>query len=224
MERKKALLAELLQSMIGGSSMSHFNMYKNYPNYNFFNKKITEMKTSSFYERRKMGTENSKNCIAVKRVIDTLSVRHLIEFELPFPEMYPALEIRNNISQIRNIQCNVLKNGILINAELFKSISYSTFEDKYTYNHKGFASEAKYGDLKFVSAVIPFSCYRHLKASRSGDVAEIKFAGTDEACIVDTLIEPCVFSGDKMQLYKSFSEKAVVKIDLIILRDIEVCI
>lgn len=167
--------------------------------------------------------DKKAKCIKVPEVVGRNSCQVLLECTVPFPCQYPAVEIKDVMKNVKDLFIKVCKNKVLINGILHKNINYKTFEDsmkdKCDCHYNTF-----YGDVKHVSVEIPFNCFIEVPGAMPGDDYQIEFAGVEDCCEVDILEEPFCVPSTNVIAYKKVKEKVIVKIDLKVLRYVQITV
>lgn len=179
------------------------------------------------------GTENEQDnspkkhekiCIKVPEVIGRNRCQTLVESVIPFPSRYPAVEIKDIHKEVRNLIVHVCKDKVLINGILHKNINYKTFEGNMDYGLCDDKYDSFYGSVRHVAVNIPFACFIEIPGAQPGDDYQIEFAGVEECCEVDILEEPFPVSKLNVLAYKRLREKEIVKIDIKVLRPVQITI
>ncbi|MCX8131802.1 MAG: DUF3794 domain-containing protein [Clostridia bacterium] len=167
--------------------------------------------------------EKRVKCIKVPEVIGRNDCQVLLECVIPFPCNYPAVEIKDIMKEVRNLFIKVCKNKVLINGILHKNINYKTFEDYYK-DKCDCSYDTYYGSVKHIGVDIPFSCFIEVPGARPGDDYQVEFAGVEDDCEVDILEDPIRVCDGGVIAYKKVREKVIVKIDLKVLRHVQITI
>ena len=126
------------------------------------------------------------------------------------------------MKEVRNLIVKVCKNKVIINGILHKNINYKTFEDSLK-DKCDCAQDTFFGSVKHLSLNIPFSCFIEVPGARCGDDYQIEFAGVEDDCEIDILEDP-VTIGEHVTGYKKLREKVIVKIDLKVLRHVQITV
>lgn len=178
-------------------------------------KKYDDYKKDDDYKKKPVF---KKKCIKVPEVIGRNSTQVLIESVICFPEHFPAVEIKDIIKKVKNLSVHVCKNKVLINGVLHKNINYKTFEGEI----KCGKLESFFGDVKHIGVDMPFATYIDVPGAKPGDKYQIEFAGVEDGCEVDILEDPVPKCSVKA--YKKLREKVIVKIDLKVLREVQITV
>lgn len=189
------------------------NKFENYPNYQFFKNNMHE----------KYSTEDSnKNAMfQVQQIISKNSLSPVIEFKLPFPYKYPALELIESATSINDISTYILKDIVFISGFIHKRISYVSFEESYSSVKTDFKTVNTLGCVKVLCADIPFECYTKVPHIQPKDKIDIDSAATDTSNILDLLDTPVHLAQNKVTLYKNLREKLIINIHFSVLRLIQ---
>lgn len=177
---------------------------------------------NSYYMDKMMIKE--KKCVKVPEVIGRNHTCVLLEQEIPFAPGYPALEIKDITKEVKDLVLSVCKDKVLINGKLHKNINYKTLETTGKYTCSCNDIDIAYGDVRHVHVAIPFSAYVEVPCARPGDNVEIEFAGVEDNCELDILIDPCYVKGCDLPVFKKVREKVLVKIDLKVLRPCQITV
>ncbi|WP_024832298.1 DUF3794 domain-containing protein [Ruminiclostridium josui] len=169
------------------------------------------------------GKKLSEKCIMVPEVIGRNICQTLVECVVPFPEQYPAVEIKDIQKEIRDIIVHVCKNKVLINGILHKNINYKTYEGKSDFYYACQRYDSFYGDVRHVAVNIPFACFIEIPGARPGDDYEIEYADVEDSCEIDILEDPIWQKGAVTQ-YRKLREKVIVKIDIKVLRNVQITV
>ncbi|AEY67805.1 DUF3794 domain-containing protein [Clostridium sp. BNL1100] len=169
------------------------------------------------------GKKIGEKCIKVPEVIGRNNCQTLVECVIPFPEQYPAVEIKDIHKEVRDLIVHVCKNKVLINGILHKNINYKTYEGKCDFYCGYQKYDSYYGDVRHVAVNIPFACFIEVPGARPGDDFEIEYADVEDSCEIDILEDPIWEKGSVKQ-YKKLREKVIVKIDLKVLRHIQITV
>ena len=169
------------------------------------------------------GKKHGEKCIKVPEVIGRYSCQTLVECVIPFPEQYPAVEIKDIHKEVRDLIVHVCKNKVLINGILHKNINYKTFEGKSDFYYCYQKYDSYYGDVRHVAVNIPFACFIEVPGARPGDDYQIEYADVEDTCELDILEDPCQSKGTVKE-YKKLREKVIVKVDLKVLREVQITV
>lgn len=159
-----------------------------------------------------------KKCIRVPEIVGRNSSQVLIESVIPFPELFPAVEIKDIKKEVKSLLVHVCKNKVLINGVLHKNINYKTFEG----GMKCGKLDTFYGDVRHVGVDIPFATYIDMPGAKPGDKYQIEFAGVEDDCEIDILEDP--IPKCSVKAYKKLREKVIVKIDIKVLREVQIMV
>lgn len=162
--------------------------------------------------------EFKKKSIKVPEVIGRNSTQVLIESVIAFPECFPAVEIKDVVKKVKDLSVHVCKNKVLINGVLHKNINYKTFEGEI----KCGKLDTFFGDVKHIGVDMPFAAYIDVPGAKPGDKYQIEFAGVEDGCEVDILEDP--IPKCSVKAYKKLREKVIVKIDLKVLREVQITV
>lgn len=166
-----------------------------------------------------------KICIKVPKVIGRNQTQILIEAVIPFPPEYPAVEIKDIQKEVRNLRIFVCKDKVLINGILHKNINYKTFEKELEPGCRCDFTDGYYGDVRHVGVNIPFAGFIEIPGAKKGDDFQVEFAGVEDCCEVDILENPvCPSKAKTVTAYRSLREKVIVKIDLKVLREVQITV
>lgn len=168
--------------------------------------------------------EKEKKCVKVPEVIGRNHCQILLETEIPFAPGYPALDIKDIMKDVRDLVMSVCTDKVLINGKLHKNINYKTFDCTGRVKCHCEDLEVVYGDVRHVGIDIPFAGYIDIPGARPGDYVEVEFAGVEDACELDMLKDPCYVRGCKYPVYKKLKEKVIVKIDVKVLRPVQITV
>jgi hypothetical protein len=169
------------------------------------------------------GKKYGEKCIKVPEVIGRNSCQVLVECVIPFPEQYPAVEIKDIQKEVRDLIVHVCKNKVLINGILHKNVNYKTYEGNSDFYYCYQKYDSYYGDVRHVAANIPFACFIEIPGACPGDDFQIEFADVEDTCEVDILEDPCSEKGHVKE-YKKLREKVIIKIDLKVLRHVQITV
>lgn len=178
--------------------------------------------TSHFNKEHEFCKGPGKICIKVPEVVGRNSTQILLETIIPFPPQFPAIEIKDISKEVKDLEIFVCTNKVLINGILHKNINYKTFEGNC--EHDCCTPDTYFGSVRHVGINIPFSAFVEIPGARHGDDFEIEFAGVEDNCEFDKLIDPVHVCKDKMHAFSKLREKVVVKIDLKVLRHIQITV
>ena len=168
--------------------------------------------------------EKERMCVKVPEVIGRNYCQVLLEQEIPFAPGYPALEIKEITKEVRELILSVCPNKVLINGKLHKNISYKTLDNVGKYKCNCSDIDIAYGDVRHVAVDIPFSGYVEIPGAMPGDQVEVEFAGVEECCELDMLLDPYFPKCSKVPVFKKLKEKVIVKIDLKVLRPVQITV
>lgn len=182
-----------------------------------------EYPSKPYYMENKMPFKEKK-CVKVPEVIGRNHCNLLLEQDIPFPPTHPAFEIKDVTKDVKDLILQVCRDKVLINGKLHKNINYKTLETCCKHPCHCEEIDIAYGDLRHAHVVIPFNAYIEVPGARPGDNVEIEFAGVEDDCELDILMDPCFVKGCEMPVYKKVREKVLVKIDLKVLRPVQVTI
>lgn len=159
-----------------------------------------------------------KKCIKVPEVVGRNSSQVLIESVISFPELFPAVEVKDITKEVKSLLVHVCKNKVLINGVLHKNINYKTFEGEM----KCGKLDTFFGDVRHVGVDIPFATYIDVPGAKPGDKYQVEFAGVEDGCEIDILEDP--IPKCSVKAYKKLREKVVVKVDIKVLREVQITV
>jgi hypothetical protein len=81
-----------------------------------------------------------------------------------------------------------------------------------------------FGDVRHVAVNIPFAGFIEVPGARPGDDFQVEFAGVEDECEVDILEEPVEVFEDCIVAFRKLREKVIVKIDLKVLREVQITV
>jgi hypothetical protein len=168
--------------------------------------------------------EKEKKCVKVPEVIGRNHCQILLETDIPFAPNYPALEIKDIMKDVKDLIMSVCTDKVLLNGKLHKNINYKTFDCTGRVKCHCEDLEVVYGDVRHVGIDIPFAGYIEVPGARSGDYVEVEFAGVEDACELDILKDPFYIRGCKYPVYRKLKEKVIVKIDVKVLRPVQITV
>ncbi|MCR4434627.1 MAG: DUF3794 domain-containing protein [Clostridiales bacterium] len=171
-----------------------------------------------------METERYKKCVKVPEVIGKNSCQILLETEIPFPAGAPALEVKDIVKEVKELVLSVCKDKVLINGKLHKNINYKTLQSTGKIKCNCNDLDVAYGELKHVSIWIPFSGYMDVPGAMPGDTVEVEYAGAEDCCEIDILKDPCHIKGCEYPVYRKLKEKVIVKIEVKVLRPVQITV
>lgn len=165
-----------------------------------------------------------KICIKVPEVIGRNDTEILVEAVIPFPPESPAVEIKDVQKEVRDIKIFICKNKVLINGVLHKNINFKTFEEHLENVCKCEDITGFFGDVRHVAVNIPFAGFIEVPGARAGDDFQVEFAGVEDMCEVDILEDPVILSKENIVAFKKVREKVIVKIDVKVLREVQITV
>lgn len=165
-----------------------------------------------------------EKCLKVPEVIGRNCCQILLETEIPFDPRCPALEIKDITKEVTELDLCICKDKVLVNGKLHKNINYKTLDTCGKVKCCCNELDLYYGDVKHVSVTIPFNGYINLPGARPGDKCEVEFAGVEDGCEEDVLIDHCYIKGFAPRVYKKVREKVIVKIDVKVLRHVQITV
>ncbi|MDQ2085856.1 DUF3794 domain-containing protein [Herbivorax sp. ANBcel31] len=184
-------------------------------------KKVTTTDTCKIqYTHDEDCKKTLRKCIKVPEVVGRNSSQVLIESVIPFPDLFPAVEIKDIKKEVKDLRVHVCKNKVLINGVLHKNINYKTFEGEV----KCGKLDTFFGDVKHVGVDIPFATYIDVPGAKPGDKYQIEFAGVEDECEVDILEDPVTLVKCTVKAYRKLREKVIVKVDLKVLREVQIAV
>ena len=187
--------------------------------------KYTGSNEDYYLNENECKNEKTKDkCVKVPEVIGRNSCQVLTEIVIPFPCKYPALAIKDIQKRVTNLIVYVCKDKVLINGVLHKNINYKTYEGNEEICYECEKLDVKFGDVKHVSVDIPFKCFIDIPGARLGDDYQVEFAGVEDCCELDILEDPVKLPDCKAVVYKALREKAIIKIDLKVLRPLQITV
>lgn len=163
-------------------------------------------------------------CIKVPEVIGRNYCQTLVECVIPFPHQYPAIEIKDIQKTVKDLIIHVCKDKVLINGILHKNINYKTYESDCDFDYCCGKYDSFYGSIRHIGVNIPFACFIEVPGACPGDDFEVEFAGVEDCCEIDILEDPEQLPKSCMKAYKKLREKVIVKIDLKVLRHIQITV
>lgn len=181
-----------------------------------------EYPTKPYYMEKMILKE--KKCVKVPEVIGRNHCNVLLEQDIPFAPGYPAFEIKDITKVVTDLVLQVCKDKVLINGKLQKNINYKTLECCSKFNCNCTDINVSYGDVRHVHVAIPFNAYIEVPGARIGDSVEIEYAGVEDDCELDILMDPCYVKGCEAPVYKKVREKVIVKIDVKVLRPTQITV
>lgn len=216
--------------------MYYYNPYMSYMNYdmNIMGKRDNMYDNDGFMmDNAPMGfmkpmymmeKEKYRKCVKVPEVIGKNYCQILLETEIPFPSGCPALEIKDILKEVKELILSVCHDKVLVNGKLHKNINYKTLDSEGKIKCNCMDMDIAYGDVKHVSVWIPFSGYIDVPGAMPGDTVEVEFAGADDLCELDMLKDPYFVKGCKKPVYRKLKEKAIVKIEVKVLRPVQITV
>jgi len=193
---------------------------KKYDDKKYEDKKYDKYDDKKYYEKK----YEKKICIKVPEVVGRNDTQILVEAVIPFPPEFPAVEIKDIKKEVRNLRIFVCKNKVLINGILHKNINYKTFEEKLENVCKCDSIDGFFGDVRHVAVNIPFAGFIEIPGARPGDDFQVEFAGVEDECEVDILEDPIEIFKDCVVAFRQLREKVIVKIDLKVLREVQITV
>jgi len=168
--------------------------------------------------------QKDKKCVKVPEVIGKNYCQILLENEIPFAPGCPAMEIKDIMKEVKELILSVCTDKVLINGKLHKNINYKTLESTGKYKCGCEDLDLSYGSVKHVSVDIPFSGLIDIPGARPGDTVEVEFAGVEDCCEIDMLKDPYFTKGCKIPVFKKLKEKVIVKIEVKVLRHVQITV
>ena len=171
-----------------------------------------------------MEKEKNRMCVKVPEVIGKNYCQVLLETEIPFAPGYPAMEIKDILKEVKELIFSVCTDKVLVNGILHKNINYKTYENACKIKCNCDDIDVIYGNLKHVSVNLPFSSYIDIPGARQGDSVEVEFAGVEDCCELDMLKDPYFVKGCETPVYKKLKEKVIVKVEVKVLRPVQITV
>ncbi len=165
-----------------------------------------------------------KKCVKVPEVIGRNYCQILLEQEIPFAPNYPALEIKDIDKDVKDLILSVCKDKVLVNGKLHKNINYKTYDSSGCFKCGCEEYDVIFGDVRHVHVCIPFSGFIEVPGARPGDNIEIEYAGVEDLCELDILKDPCYVKGLAQPVFKKLKEKVIVKIEVKVLRPVQITV
>lgn len=157
--------------------------------------------------------------VQVPVVIARDSTQILVEATIPFPEQFPATEIVQVIKKVRNLDVFVCRDKAVVNGILDVNVIYKTFQGNYNFRHVGKEPQATFGDVKQIGFEVPFSGFVDVPGARPGDDFIVNFAGVENECEQDLLIDP-IHKDCSVTAFETLRLNTIVLVDLSIVRDV----
>jgi len=176
-------------------------------------------------ECEKKEKHEEKICIKVPKVVGRNDTQILVEAVIPFPPEYPAVAIKDIQKEVKDLKIFVCNDKVLINGVLHKNINFKTFEDELEKVCKCEFIDVYFGNVMHVGADIPFAGFIEVPGAKKGDGFQVEFAGVEDCCEVDILEDPvCVKEDKSITAFKRLREKVIIKIDLKVLREVQITV
>lgn len=157
--------------------------------------------------------------LQVTEVVGKGSCECLLEFTLPFPDKYPAVEITGDNLTADSIKLNSCRDKVLASGLVHIHIFYKSYEGVCDIETSKQISGAFYGSMRYLTVSLPFSCYVNIPGVLPDDRAEVESADTDDGCKLHALENSYIASCSGITLYKSISSKLIFKITVSVLRN-----
>lgn len=178
---------------------------------------LEKLQYEEYYKKIYSGVSSPKNSIIrASGIIEKGSGSVMLDFVLPLPSQYPLWELKEDKSEIIDIEAVSGNGRSIISGILKKYIIYHCVEGKLDFKFKDTTPVLSYGSLKYISTEFPFTCLIDVEKAKKGDKIEIEY------CTVDSfkkMIE--AESAGISKLYKAISENAVINIGINVLRNTE---